>query len=110
MIIYYTYLQSYNANAANKKNNDQGNTTAVSIQACRRRVMVAKLVFDLIYLYRMYPVVEIAQTMTQQNGNCVACAMPSAAFASRKRGFLFGYERRKRGKGSSTAEKTELPA
>ena len=38
-------------------------------------VMVAKLVFDLIYLYRMYPAMEIAQTMRQQNGNCVACAI-----------------------------------
>lgn len=39
------------------------------------------------------------------------CArLPSAAFASRKRGFLFGYERRKRRKGSSTAEEAKLSA
>lgn len=31
-----------------------------------------RLVFDLIYLYRMYPIMEIAQTMTQQNGNCAS--------------------------------------
>ena len=70
-----------------------------------------RLVFDLIYLYRMYPVMEIAQTMTQQNGNCASlCKIPSAAFASRKRGFLFVYERRKRRKGSSTAEEAKLSA
>ena len=107
MIIYYTYLQSYNANAANKQNNIR---EPPLLKAGAAAIMI-RLVFDLIYLYRMYPIMEIAQTMTQQNGNCASlCKIPSAAFASRKRGFLFGYERRKRRKGSSTAEKTELPA
>ena len=63
-----------------------------------------RLVFDLIYLYRMYPIMEIAQTMTQQNGNCASlCKITFCRICEQKERFFIWL-------GSSTAEEAKLSA
>ena len=68
-----------------------------------------RLVFDLIYLYRMYPVMEIAQTMTQQNGNCASlCKITFCRICEQKERFFIWLRKKEKKERQQHCRRSEI--
>ena len=68
-----------------------------------------RLVFDLIYLYRMYPIMEIAQTMTQQNGNCASlCKITFCRICEQKERFFIWLRKKEKKERQQHCRRSEI--